>query len=1249
MSQEIFSKIALKEGRKLLESKAIQSVQFAEGIYQFAIKVPKSKKVLFPVLHLDDQGVLIDALCDCPKGAKDISCAHLAAAWLKIFERSTMPLHTRFRLSLWNALCFMTAARHNFSFDDLKKTGKSEWQIVSSSGKTRFSIKTLNEKGRKRFVELMTPTKKAQENSLKFSSLTPEEHLLWREGKAPFDLRYRLSAWGELAEWLFLKQEMGEKYSTVFLGEKDALPRGIQIRFADLEVTLSIAEAYWPQLIPRLATVETPLKVFSSQYAPIRVITFDEKTQTLHMEFASTPLLKKGVHKKPILLVDEWFYIPDLGFFPAEHDPLLGKSDLSGDEIALFLDRNLVLAQGAIVGCHIHPTPRPLRYSLEFIEKKGLKITGYLFEPGDLEKKGAGIFGHWAYLPGRGFFRIMPKLKAIEPLIPIENLSLFIAHHRLFLSEYEEFQIHLTTIEADLSFHVDPQGTLHFNLSLEEGLEQEGVYDLGEWVYIRSRGFYPKAKHSGILRAGLVIERGQISNFITRHQQELETLSGFFASRCPLETSGVTISLTPEERIVVKPHFQVASLDSSQSVEVYGDYTYVRGEGFHEIPASMRLPEPYTQPRTISASHEANFVMHQLEVLKPFILEIDERLIKPERLVLRLIVLKRSSSVTPSWNLEMAYQSKFGEVSLREVQQAIAKSKSYIFTPAGLIMLALPRFTWLKELPAGAMKRDGVRITLSALECLKLAAYEEIVDKDGRPLSPEDWQKLLEATLKITTPSLEGLKSTLRPYQAKGLEWLWMLHTQGLSGLLCDEMGLGKTHQAMALIAALRNKEPVVKRSKSELSPSEADAKTQRKLILVVCPTSVIFHWQELFKRFLPVANVLVFHGVQRNANQLEEDPEIVITSYGILRSERAMFKRLRFTLSIFDEIQVAKNTNSLTHRALKMVQSEMRLGLTGTPIENRLMDLKALFDIVLPKYLPSDARFEQLFGYDANWEQDPKRKELLRQLIKPFLLRRRKSEVLTELPEKTEEVYYCSLSQEQIKLYHDALRREGETLLHDLRDEAKPFSYLHVFTLLTRLKQICDHPCLVLPQAENYFAHNSGKWELFVELLTEARESGQKVVVFSQFLKMLDIIEAYLDERGIGHAGIRGSTRDRQGEVQRFRDDPNCEVFVASLQAAGVGIDLVAASVVIHYDRWWNPAKENQATDRVHRIGQVRGVQVFKLVAKNTIEEHIDRIIQRKTKLLREAIGFDDQEAMKQFDRGELIELLQESLKLPT
>jgi SNF2 family DNA or RNA helicase len=207
--------------------------------------------------------------------------------------------------------------------------------------------------------------------------------------------------------------------------------------------------------------------------------------------------------------------------------------------------------------------------------------------------------------------------------------------------------------------------------------------------------------------------------------------------------------------------------------------------------------------------------------------------------------------------------------------------------------------------------------------------------------------------------------------------------------------------------------------------------------------------------------------------------------------------------------------------------------------------------------------------------------------------------------------------------------------------DSSNKSSYLHVFSLLTSLKQLCDHTAVYHKDVANYKKYTSGKWELFIELLSQAREAQKKVVVFSQYLGMLDIIELYLQEIQIGYAGIRGSTVRREEEIKRFQTDPQCEVFVASLQAAGLGIDLTAASIVIHYDRWWNAARENQATDRVHRIGQTRGVQVFKLLTLGTFEERIDAMIERKASLMEDVIGSDDQLAIKSFTREELIELL--------
>ena len=345
--------------------------------------------------------------------------------------------------------------------------------------------------------------------------------------------------------------------------------------------------------------------------------------------------------------------------------------------------------------------------------------------------------------------------------------------------------------------------------------------------------------------------------------------------------------------------------------------------------------------------------------------------------------------------------------------------------------------------------------------------------------------------------------------------------------------------------------------------------------------------------------------------------------------------------MAIFDEIQLAKNHLSLLYASLIQIEAPIKIGLTGTPLENHLRELKSLLDIVLPGYMPNDTNYFNMFIKPIEKEESQLAKALLHRLVQPFMLRRKKDDVLLDLPEKIEEISHTDLHPTQRKLYHDVLEQAHETVIRDLKDEGKLIPYIHIFALLSSLKKIANHPALFLKKTDEYKKYHSGKWELFLELLQEALGSEQKVVVFSHFLGMLDIIEAHLKEKGIGYASIRGATIHRREEIERFRTDPQCQVFVASLQAGGLGIDLTSASVVIHYDRWWNAARENQATDRVHRIGQTRGVQVFKLVTLHTVEERIHEMIERKKRRMEEIVGQDDAQVIKTLSRDELIELL--------
>jgi SNF2 family DNA or RNA helicase len=585
------------------------------------------------------------------------------------------------------------------------------------------------------------------------------------------------------------------------------------------------------------------------------------------------------------------------------------------------------------------------------------------------------------------------------------------------------------------------------------------------------------------------------------------------------------------------------------------------------------------------------------------------------------IVVTELEKVQDEFLLKIKGATELGKVPVTQLWWSRRKKKKNAFTPAGLIPLDHPNLAWLKWISPKQVDRRSNVIRMTVFELLRLEALFPLVyaDKDAES------QVLSLTSFELSDePDLKGLCCSLRPYQNIGVQWLWFLYRHGMSGLLCDDMGLGKTHQTMALIAALRNTsvEPVT--------------------FLVVCPTSVIYHWQEKLKQFLPHLRICTFHGLNRSMDDFVGNYDILLTSYGVWRNEKALLEKIQFELAVFDEVQLAKNHQSRLYASLQGVKAKMRLGLTGTPIENQLRELKSLFDLVLPGYMLTDAEYQSYFVKPIEKESNLQRKKQLQKLIRPFVMRRKKEDVLDDLPEKMEEVIHCEMTPPQAHLYHTLLTSAREKIVHEISDGKAQIPYVHIFALLSQLKMVCDHPAVFHKTPWEYRKFESGKWELFLELLEEARDSRQKVVVFSQYLGMLDIIEEHLKENNIGYATIRGATQNRAEQLIKFKEDPGCEVFVASLQAAGLGIDLTAASVVIHYDRWWNAARENQATDRVHRIGQKRGVQVFKLVTKDSFEERIDRLITRKGDLMEDVIGVDDHQVLKSFSREELLELLQ-------
>jgi superfamily II DNA or RNA helicase len=468
----------------------------------------------------------------------------------------------------------------------------------------------------------------------------------------------------------------------------------------------------------------------------------------------------------------------------------------------------------------------------------------------------------------------------------------------------------------------------------------------------------------------------------------------------------------------------------------------------------------------------------------------------------------------------------------------------------------------------------------------------------------ELFQKLSSIDSIESTKKPRALKATLRPYQEAGLSWLKFIHDIGSGGVLADDMGLGKTVQTIALLLAVKQEEKKVR-------------------ALIVAPTSVVINWERELTRFSPTLDVALWHGADRK-EQIEavKSAEVVITSYALLRRDEEFLSQLDLTYAILDEAQHIKNPLSATAAAAKRLRAKRRLALTGTPIENRLSEIWSIFDFVSPGLLGPLEKFESRFSrpIDAG---DYKTAQRLRATIHPFILRRTKQEVAKDLPEKIETDQVCDLTGDQRAIYTQIAREVRAQVLGEVERVGLAKSQLQILAGLTRLRQAaCDPRLLGLPR--DFTDDDSGKLVALRELVSNAIEGGHKVLVFSQFVMMLKLIEKAMKEDGVPYEYLDGSTKDRLERVDRFQGDPTVPVFLISLKAGGTGLNLTAADTVIHFDPWWNPAVEQQATDRAHRIGQTKVVTAYRLVAAGTIEEKILQLKQKKRELVASVLSED-------------------------
>jgi non-specific serine/threonine protein kinase len=545
------------------------------------------------------------------------------------------------------------------------------------------------------------------------------------------------------------------------------------------------------------------------------------------------------------------------------------------------------------------------------------------------------------------------------------------------------------------------------------------------------------------------------------------------------------------------------------------------------------------------------------------------------------------------------------QVSLNEIRRALKRGERYIKLADGSIGQIpeewLERYKHLFNLAQET--EDGLRVS-----DLQLSLLDELLaEAETKEIAPEFHarrERLKSFERIVEQPLPQGFRGELRPYQKSGYDWLHFLHEYGFGGILADDMGLGKTVQALAFLLSLKER-----------------GELPRPALLVV-PKSLLVNWQREAERFTPDLRLLQFTGQGRKKEPAHfEGYDLVITTYGIVLRDIEFLRDYRFSYVILDESQAVKNPLAQSSKAVRLLQADHRLCLTGTPVENNVYELWSQFAFLNPGLLGNLDTFKSEFGSAIERRDEASQTTLqtLRRLVYPFILRRTKEQVAPELPPRTERIIYTDLEPAQRKLYQQT-REYYRALLMGMLEESQDINDIRFKILegLLRLRQVCIHPRLVDPN----YRGDSAKFEILVETLETLRAEGHKALVFSQFVQALSLLRAEMDARGIPYAYLDGRTRNRQQQVDRFQNDPDLPFFLISLKAGGVGLNLTAADYVLHIDPWWNPAVEMQAADRAHRIGQDKPVFIYKFIARETVEEKIMLLQERKRELVEQLIA---------------------------
>ena len=593
--------------------------------------------------------------------------------------------------------------------------------------------------------------------------------------------------------------------------------------------------------------------------------------------------------------------------------------------------------------------------------------------------------------------------------------------------------------------------------------------------------------------------------------------------------------------------------------------------------------------------------------------------LKKNRLNTHKVVISVNVASGINWfNTKLKVTCGKQKVSLKQLHKSIRNKSKYVQLDDGTNGI-LPA-EWMKKLTAyfqaGEIEGDVLKIPKSNFADIKQLFDKEMLSQEVREELVDYARNFSEVKDIPKVPVPTELKTTLRDYQKEGLNWLNFLDKFNFGACLADDMGLGKTVQIIAFILSQRTRK-------------------KHNTNLVVVPTTLLFNWQIEIENFAPSIRVLTHYGANRKKNVSSfNNYEVVLTTYGMLLSDIRFLKEYCFNYIFLDESQAIKNPNSERYKAARLLQSGNKVVLTGTPIENNTFDIYGQLSFACPGLLGSRQYFKDIYSTPVDKFEDSKRAKELQQKIKPFILRRTKRQVAHELPEKTEIVIYCEMGERQRRIY-DVYEEELRNYISIKEEEDMPKSSMHVLTGLTKLRQICNSPSLL--KDENL--EDSAKIDVLVEQI-ENKSAQHKILVFSQFVSMLDLIKKELINKNIPFEYLTGQTKDRATKVKGFQENEKVRVFLISLKAGGTGLNLTQADYVYLVDPWWNPAVENQAIDRCYRIGQKKNVIAVRLICPNTIEEKIMHLQKSKKKLANDLIKTDNS-VFKSLSKGDLMMLL--------